>query len=532
MNQKALVIKRALVSVSDKTGIIDLCKFLHHQGVELISTGGTAKTLSENGIPHRPIETVTGNPEAFGGRMKTISFQVGSALLYRRDHEVDQQEAKKLKIEAIDLVICNLYPFEKTAKENRPLPELIENIDIGGPTMVRAAAKNYAHVACVTSPNDYRLIQNEIEKTGEISFLTREQLALKTFSVIAAYDLSIAVELTKRLATHDSSHASMSTSSGTALRYGENPHQKAAILKFNNTDTQTPLAQATFLQGKELSYNNLLDSDQAFKCASELNQLVESRKSKNTVCVIVKHGVPCGVAEHADSLKALEIAWNADSISAFGSIICFNCEITAPMAAWLKERFVEVIIAPKYSAEALTLFSAKKNLRLLEVPLKKSSDTEWTIRSINGGILCQDEDQGISNEMRLVTKKEFPSELSPVMQFGLVVTKFLKSNCIGIFGIKENGFTVISSGVGQPNRLDCITLLAGVRAKAKNENLKDAVLVSDAFFPFKDSIEAAHEIGIQYIVQPGGSVRDNEVIQTCDEFGMAMSFTGKRHFRH
>ena len=528
MNQKPLIIKRALISVSDKTGIVSLCKFLKKKDVEIISTGGTAKILSENGILYTPIESVTGNPEAFGGRMKTISFQVGSALLYRRDHETDQTEAKTLNISAIDLVVCNLYPFEKTAKENRPLEELIENIDIGGPTMVRAAAKNYAHVACVVSPTDYSSLEEEIETSGAVSYATREKLALKTFSVIAAYDLSIAIELTKKLAAHEFK----SDNSGSALRYGENPHQAATLLKINNTDSELTLAQAKFIQGKELSYNNLLDSDQAFKCASELNQLVTARKSKNAICVIVKHGVPCGVAEHEDSFKALELAWNADSVSAFGSIICVNSEITEKMAIFFKEHFVEVIIAPHYSEAALALLASKKNLRLLQVPLKKASASEWTLRSINGGLLCQDEDQGISKEIRTVTEKQFPNELKPVTEFGLVVSKFLKSNCIGIFGIKDQGITVISSGVGQPNRLDCIRLLAGVRAKEKNENLADTVLVSDAFFPFRDSIEAANELGVKYIVQPGGSVRDQEVIQACNEFGIAMNFTGRRHFRH
>jgi len=507
-------LKRALVSVSDKKGIVDFCKFLHSEGVELVSTGGTAKTLAENGIPYTPIEKITGNPEAFGGRMKTISFQVGSALLFRRDHEEDQQQAKKLGIEAIDLVICNLYPFEKTAREKKPLPELIENIDIGGPTMVRAAAKNYQHVACVVSPDDYPALQSELSLTHEISLQTREKLALKAFTQIASYDLSIAAELSHQM--------------GKSLRYGENPHQRATLLEINNTSSEHTLAKAKILQGKEISYNNFLDADQAYKCASELS----SQAGKDAVCVIVKHGIPCGVAQHSKILTALELAWDADSVSAFGGILCFNQEVTESVANCLKERFVEVVIAPSFSAEAQKIFSAKKNLRLLECKLKDKSEQEWTLRSINGGILCQDEDQGISNELMSVTKLPFPENKNPVLKFGLVVTKYLKSNCIGIFAEKDGGLAIVTSGVGQPNRLDCITRLIATRLEEKKENVSDAVLVSDAFFPFRDSIEAANALGVKYIAQPGGSVRDPEVIEACNEFGISMVMTGKRHFRH
>ncbi len=507
-------IKRALVSVSDKTGIVEFCRFLQSNGVELISTGGTAKALEENGVDYTPIEKVTGNPEAFGGRMKTISFQIGSALLFRRDHADDLKQAESLKIEAIDLVICNLYPFEKVAREKKPLPELIENIDIGGPTMVRAAAKNYAHVACVTSPDDYGRIADEMMNEGGISENTRQQLALKAFVSIASYDLSIAVELSQQL--------------GSSLRYGENPHQRAALLPVNNTSSELTLAQAKFLQGKELSYNNLLDSDHAYKCCSELASSLEEK----SICVIVKHGTPCGVAAHASEMEALKLAWEADAISAFGGILCFNREVTEEMALWLKDRFVEVIIAPAYSTRATEIFSSKKNLRLLQTPMKQKESSEWTVRSIHGGLLCQDEDQGISQNLKSVTEIAFPDKLLPVARFGLTVTKYLKSNCIGVFGEKANGLVVLVSGVGQPNRLDCIGRLAKSRLAEKSEELTNAVLVSDAFFPFRDSIEAANDLGIHYIVQPGGSVRDPEVIAACNEFKTAMLFTGQRHFRH
>jgi phosphoribosylaminoimidazolecarboxamide formyltransferase/IMP cyclohydrolase len=506
--------KRALVSVSDKTNLIEFCKFLNDFEVEIISTGGTAKALKENGIPYTPIEEVTGNPEAFGGRMKTISFQIGSALLYRREVKEDLEQARSLGIKPIDLVVCNLYPFEKVARAKKPLPELIENIDIGGPTMVRAAAKNYASVACVTSSEQYPKIMAELTTSAAISGETRKQLAFAAFTMIASYDLSIAIELSHEM--------------GTPLRYGENPHQRATLLKIDNTDSAGTLASAKFLQGKELSYNNLLDSDQAFKCCSEIAAL----QPKSAVCVIVKHGTPCGVAAHLNAIEALKLAWEADSISAFGGILCFNQEVGSEIAQFLKERFIEVVIAPTFSNEALQILSTKKNVRVLETPLKDPHASEWTARSISGGMLCQDEDRGISDELSSVTRKKFPETLLPVARFGLAVTKYLKSNCIGIFGEKDGGQVVLSSGVGQPNRLDCITRLIKSRLAEKKESLENAVLVSDAFFPFSDSIEAAHDLGVHYIVQPGGSIKDQEVIVACDRYEMSMLMTGKRHFRH
>jgi phosphoribosylaminoimidazolecarboxamide formyltransferase/IMP cyclohydrolase len=506
--------KRALISVSDKKNIVEFCKFLHEFGTEIISTGGTAKTLKENGIPYTPIEKVTGNPEAFGGRMKTISFEIGSALLFRREVKEDLEQAKALEIEAIDLVVCNLYPFEKTARDKKPLADLIENIDIGGPTMIRAAAKNYGSVACITNPDEYPKIMSELTTQASLSLETRERLALQSFAMIASYDLSIAIELSHQM--------------GSALRYGENPHQRATMLAIDNTDSDLPLAKAKFLQGKELSYNNLLDSDPAFKCCSEISALAP----KEAVCVIVKHGTPCGVASHPVLIEALKLAWEADSISAFGGILCFNQEVNAEVAQFLKERFVEVVIAPAFSNEALQILATKKNVRVMQTEMKSAKASEWTVRSINGGLLCQSEDQGVSTELKSVTQKTFPESQLSVARFGLAVTKYLKSNCIAVFAEKAGGHVVLSSGVGQPNRLDCITRLIKTRLAEKNETLTNAVLVSDAFFPFRDSIEAAHDLGVNLIVQPGGSIKDQEVIDACDEYGMSMLVTGQRHFRH
>ena len=510
--------KRALISVSDKTHLIEFCKALHELGVEIVSTGGTAKTLQENNIPFLPIEKITGNPEAFGGRVKTLSFQVSSAILFRRELKEDQDQAKTLGITPIDLLVCNLYPFEKIAREKKPLPELIENIDIGGPTLIRSAAKNYTSVACVTAPSEYSKILVELRATGGISLDTRKSLALQAFTMIASYDLSIAIELSHQLALP----------SAPALRYGENPHQRAVLLKINNTDSESTLAQAKFIQGKELSYNNLLDSDQAFKCCSE----VFGNSPHEAVCVIVKHGIPCGVGSHANLMEALKLAWDADSMSAFGGILSFSGEVTEEIALYLKERFIEVIIAPAYSPGAIQVFSTKKNLRVLETALIALGSSEWTARSIHGGLLCQDEDQGISQELKTVTSESFSVGQLALAQFGLVVTKYLKSNCIGIFAEKNGGKVVVASGVGQPNRLDCIQLLIKNRLAGKTDSLSGAILVSDAFFPFRDSIDVAHSLGVKYIVQPGGSIKDQEVIDACNEYKIGMVFTGKRHFRH
>lgn len=511
-------IKRALLSVSDKQGIVEFAQTLKGLGVEVISTGGTAKLLQEKGIAITPIETVTGNPEAFGGRMKTISFQVGSALLFRRDHEEDRAQAKKLGIGAIDLVVCNLYPFESTARTTDDLAEWIENIDIGGPTMIRAAAKNYVSVATVVSPEDYSTVIDEMKNhDGETTLKTREKLALKAFQRIASYDLNIAFFLSQK----------MGEGTRASLRYGENPHQKAALLPLDNAREARTLANAHFVQGKELSYNNLLDTDQAFKCASELHAVSPNQ----AITVIVKHGNPCGVASHADPLKSLELAWDADSVSAFGGILAFNHEVTETEAKFLKERFIEVVVAPAYSPAALAIFATKKNVRVLISPMKPSSDQEWTARSIHGGLLCQMEDQGISKEIRSVTKLPFKST-NQLSQFGLVVTKYLKSNCIGLYTERDGGWVTLASGTGQPNRLDCISKLITPKLQGREWNQDKTLLVSDAFFPFRDSIDVVHTLGVKYVLQPGGSIRDDEVIQACDEHQIAMAFTGMRHFRH
>jgi phosphoribosylaminoimidazolecarboxamide formyltransferase / IMP cyclohydrolase len=517
--------KRALISVSNKAHLDDLAPILAKHHVEVISTGGTADYLKKLGLNVTSIQSVTGNPEAFGGRMKSISFQVSSALLFRRNHEQDLNEAKELNITPIDLVICNLYPFKKVAaKENTTTSELIENIDIGGPGMIRAAAKNMEWVTVVTDPEDYIKLASALDNGGPDLDLRRE-FALKAFSLTAQYDLAIAMKLAQEFESEFPAAFSHETKS---LRYGENPHQKAKLFVVNNQKSHDSLAGAPVLQGKEISYNNYLDADQAYKCVSELSHEFPGLKH----CVIVKHGIPCGVASAEKQLSSLEKAWQCDSTSAFGGIIAFSQKVEVESAEWLAKNFIEVVIAPDYSTEALEAFAKKKNVRLVKVPLKKKDSQEWTMRSINGGLLWQEEDEKLNVDATCPTQRKFEDTKSEVMKFGLVVTKYLKSNCLMLADYRDGAYSILASGVGQPNRLECLSLLMGPRLKEKGISPEGAVLISDAFFPFRDSIEVAKRWGIEYIVQPGGSIKDPEVIAACDELNMAMALTGERHFRH
>lgn len=516
---------RALVSVYDKTNIIPFCKKLHELGVEIISTGGTGKLLNENNIPFLSVEEVTKNKEAFGGRMKTISFEIMSAILFRRENLQDQKEIVELNITPIDMVVCNLYRFSDAIKNNYDLENTIELIDIGGPTMIRSAAKNYKSVSVVTDPADYDQIADELLKSKKISTSTNMNLSLKALSYTAAYDLSISNELSKRFNNEVS--IAMSEESKT-LRYGENPHQKAKLLVFPNSLASNTLATAPILQGKEISYNNYLDTDAAYKCMSELHQQFPNKAS----VVIVKHGTPCGAAVGDDSLQTLSVAWECDNVSAFGGIIAFNCEVGAPLAQFFDSKFVEVILAPSFTTEARELFGKKKNIRLVELKPKTSHQGEKTVRSINGGFLIQDEDEILPSELnfKLVTKNNFEGISDELILFGQTMIKYKKSNCL-LLANEENGiYRVQASGVGQPNRLHCLSKLISTNV-SKNET-KNSVLFSDAFFPFADSIEEAQKLNIKYIVQPGGSIKDNEVIAKCDELSIAMKLSNSRHFRH
>lgn len=528
------VIKRALVSVTDKNHLDSLVKALHSRKVEIISTGGTKKFIEDLGIPVTSIEKVTGNPEAFGGRMKSISFPVTSALLYRRYHPTDLEEARELKIEAIDLVVCNLYPFDKYAGTNAEEDILIENIDIGGPLMLRASAKNYESVAVLSDVSDYEKFISNFNESGSTSFKMRRDLAIRTFNRVAQYDILIAEELSTRfLDNHQvGDFPWLSLKPKETLRYGENPHQWAKIFKLKNTKASVNLVDAEVLQGKELSYNNWVDADAAWRVMSDVTNVTDSNKF---IVSIIKHANPCGLVVAETLIDALQEAWNGDSTSSFGGIIAASREIDLECAKFLNEKFIEVVIAPGFSAEALKIFSKKKNVRLMKAPVRTTLESEFIVKSISGGLLMQNEDEsnGKSEDLRLVSKTPMSKDALELVDFGILACKHLKSNGIALVYKTETGrLTLAGAGMGQPNRLDSLRHLAYNRATAKGLPMDKMLLISDAFFPFADSVEVCNEVGIRSIVQPGGSIRDDEVIEACNKFGIAMMMTGTRHFRH
>jgi len=520
-------IKRALISVSDKTGLLELATRLRSRKVEIISSGGTGKFLQDNSIPYTPIEKVTGNPECFGGRMKTLSFQVSSALLFRRENASDIKEAEKLGIKPIDLVVCNLYPFEEVAKRPHTWDELVENIDIGGPTMIRAAAKNYKSVGVVTDSAQYDAVIRDLNETGgRLRPEMLQSLALEAFRHTAAYDSLVAAKMEEEW-NADLKTIMLAPKGATTLRYGENPHQKSWVYI---DPFHTGLAGATPLQGKELSYNNLLDADAAWRCCGDIAAL--KLNEFPAAVSIIKHLSPCGVSLAKTPLAALELAWAGDTVSSFGGILCFNQEVTGEIATWLHERFVEVIVAPAYSPEALAAFSKKKNLRLIQLPTYDGQYKPPIVRSISGGWLVQQEDTGIDAEFKPVTGITFPSEKTNLAKFGVMASKHLKSNAIGIFTATDKGLSMIGAGMGNPNRLISMQQAFEKTQENGHKDLSEAVLVSDAFFPFPDNIEIAAKAKIRYIIQPGGSVKDNDVIKACNDADISMAFTGRRHFRH
>lgn len=527
MPNAALKITRALVSVSDKTGLDKLAAALHAAGVEIISSGGTLKYLAECHIPAIPIEQVTGNPESFGGRMKTISFQVASGILYRRDHAEDVKEAAALGIRPIDLVVCNLYPFEETAKSNPSFDALIENIDIGGPTLIRAAAKNHAHVAVVTDPAQYDAVLADLATLqGSISAALRQKLCLVAFRHTARYDGLIAAKLEDIWDAPEKTIV-ITPEGAKTLRYGENPHQTSRV---HACPFHAGIAGAVPLQGKELSYNNLLDADAAWRSCGDAAAVTTA--DFPAVVSIIKHLSPCGIAAAQTPLKALQMAWAGDPVSSFGGILCFNKMVDADCAGWLTDKFVEVIVAPGFTPDALAAFAAKPNLRLLAVPVYDGRDMRPMVRSISGGYVVQQEDTGADADFSPVTANPFPPARNTLARFGVMACKHLKSNAIGLFKETAEGFSMIGAGMGNPNRL--VSMKQAVEKAAENghTDLSDALLVSDAFFPFADNIQIAAAAGIRYIVQPGGSVKDKDVIKACEEQDISMAFTGRRHFRH
>ncbi|RYZ72395.1 MAG: bifunctional phosphoribosylaminoimidazolecarboxamide formyltransferase/IMP cyclohydrolase [Proteobacteria bacterium] len=503
------------MSVSDKAGLAELGQFLKSKDVEIYSSGGTLKFLEQAGVKCLPVEKLTGNPEAFDGRMKTLSFEISSALLFRRNSEADLTQARKLGIEPLDLVVVNFYPFEQAAAQNSNDAELIEQIDIGGPTLVRAAAKNSDSVACVCSPDQYKAVMNEWNEQGGISHPTRKQLAARTFEAVAFYDLAIATELSERFSE--------------PLRYGENPHQKGVLLSRREPGR---LTSAFVIQGKELSYNNWLDSDAAFALISDLHAIAPEASS----CVVIKHANPCGVATTFQKHSPLPTAWDCDPVSAFGSVIALNKMLTTEEAQFLVERFIEVIIAPDFSEGALALLQTKPNVRVLKLAPRDRSSRDWEFRTVDGGLLAQTRDRhGTSGERRSPTELKFPEKLLKVAEFGEAVIRTQKSNAVALVTVDDQGdYRLLSSGVGQPNRLDCLRLLIAERIKsfAGQFDPENTVLISEAFFPFRDSIDEAARLGVRHIVQPGGSIKDKDVTAACNEYEISMLMTGVRSFKH
>jgi len=558
-------IKRALVSVSDKTGIVDFAKELDKMGIEILSTGGTKKALEEAGVSVKGVSEFTGFPEMLDGRVKTLHPKIHGGLLAVRSNKEHMRQVEEYSVPLIDMVVVNLYPFQKTiAKEDVSLEEAIENIDIGGPTMLRSAAKNYKDVAVVTDPDDYVLIIDELKNSGEISLKTRQDLAVKVFRHTADYDSAIDKYLSENLSKEKILR--LKFTQGVPLRYGENSHQEATFY-INRDCAESNLASAKILHGKEMSYNNYIDANAALEAAKEIADQIG--------VVVVKHTNPCGYATGKTLKEAVERAWMGDPISAFGSIIAVTRKLDFETAKFLKgkdtkhltyakqgdqyvpeevkTKHVEVIIAPGYDKDALELLKSEgKVLRILEVaPLDMGKHERFTHRKIVGGILEQDRDLKVFDTFDVPTKALFPDNKKELAKFAYKACKHTKSNAIVLCREYMPGyFQVLGMGAGQPNRVDSLRKLAITKAM---ENLQieydmlkpegslddyikrvmsELVLASDAFFPFSDTVEEAASFGIRYIIQPGGSKRDDASISKADELGIAMVFTGMRHFLH
>ena len=504
--------KRALLSVSDKTGIVDLARSLTELGFELVSSGGTSSAIAEAGIPVKKVSDITGAPEILEGRVKTLHPKIHGGILADRRKQEHIDELEQQGIGPIDLVVCNLYPFERTvADPDVSEDEAIEQIDIGGPAMVRAAAKNFHSVAVVVDPARYEAILEELRESGEISLDTRRSLSLQAFQHTAGYDAAISAHL----AGGREAFPSRLVLSGTKvmdLRYGENPHQAAAF--YRSGGSQGGLAAAEQLHGKELSYNNILDTDAAWKLVLDL---------EGPAAAIIKHSNPCGVAE-ADSLsEAYSLALDCDRTSAFGGIVALSRPCDADTARVIAEIFTEVVIAPDFENDALEILASKKNLRLLRAT--REIPREPDIRRVAGGFLVQSPDPSdTAEDAKVVTKAEPTDQQWEDLRFAWVVAKHVKSNAI----VLAKDRVAVGVGAGQMSRVES-TKLAAMRA---GERAKDTACASDAFFPFRDGLDAAVAAGATAVIQPGGSVRDDEVIAAADEHGIPMVFTGRRHFRH
>lgn len=524
-------IRRALLSVSDKSGLLELGRALHESGTELFASGGTLKTLAQAGIPAREATELSGSPEAFDGRMKTLSFPIFSGILSRRDREEDLNEMQRLSLRPIDAVVVNFYPFEKV-KSEASREERIELIDIGGPALVRAAAKNSPDVLVLTDPAQYGSVIQELSETGAVTHATAEKCRARAWTRVLEYDRAI--------------EAAFGENPSLTLRYGENPHQQATV----TVEKNAPLRWNAPLTEAALSYNNLLDFSAAYSLVRDLKAL----HPKHASCVIVKHNNPCGVAsvpvsvtdDAASALnEAFALAWAGDPISAFGGIVVLSHPLTEEISTTLAGRFIEGLAAPKLhseSPELLTLLKKRKGLKALAIEhFEEGTEARMMQVTIPGGTLTQTEDRNVGEELEIVTgEAAWADEKKSLAQFGILVCRSLKSNAIAIVhSPSPHTFQLVGAGQGQPNRIDALSLLAIPRAKktleesgAGSAKLAECILISDAFFPFRDSIEAAARDGIRSIVQPGGSIRDEDVRLAARELGLEMAFTGMRHFRH
>ena len=512
LNQEPIKVNRALISVFDKTGVAELAQVLDELDVEILSTGSTAKTLREASVAVMDVSNYTQFPEIMDGRVKTINPLVVGGILGLRDKH--NNDAKANNIKWIDLVVCNLYPFSKTiSREDCDLALALENVDIGGPTMIRSAAKNVGWVCVVVDPADYPAIIEELKMNGVLSFETRKKLSSKAFGFTAQYDTIVHNYLKDEKFSDD---FSLTFKKHSNLRYGENPHQQAASYKIPGNN-EPNILNAKIYQGKQLSYNNIMDANAALACVREFD---------GAACVVVKHANPCGVAVGDDLLDVYNRAFNADNLSAFGGIIALNRTCSADVAEAISKVFVEIVLAPNYESDALVFFKKKKNLRVLEIGNFGKRNPKVEYRSVEGGLLVQDTDTKIltKDDLKVVTKKQPSYKDIETALFTWKVLRHAKSN--GILIAKNN--TTIGLGAGQVSRVDAVHMAL----RKSGGNVQGAVMASDAFFPFRDSIDAIGETGITTVIQPGGSIRDQEVIDACNEFGIAMVFTGTRCFKH
>jgi len=512
---------RALISVYNKQGIVKFAKELEEIGMEIISSGGTAKILKETGISVKEVSEITGFPEILDGRVKTLHPRIHAGILANRTMNEHMKTLKRHCIKAIDLVVINLYPFEETIKKTDDLEKIIEKIDIGGPSLIRAAAKNYQDVLIITNPDQYQEITELLKSGQEITAEKREKLAVEAFAHTAQYDAIISNYLRQRWTDEQFPKVlTMTFRKIQDFRYGENPHQKGAFYEKIPATTESCITTAEKTKtGKELSHNNVLDADAAIECLKEFQK---------PTCVIIKHATPCGIASADNLLQAWKDAFATDTYSPFGGVVAFNRELTEEIAQELNKLFLEVIIAPKFSQESLMIFEEKKGLRLLEIKgLGEIAERKGiTFRSVTGGFIAQDRDLKLTkeNEWKIVTETKPTKEDLTSMEFAVKCVKHVKSNSV----VFVKGERTVGIGGGQTARVDA-TWIAVNKGK---ENIKGSIMASDAFFPFRDAVDKAAEAGVKAIAQPGGSIRDGEAIKAANEYRIAMVFTGQRYFKH